>query len=232
MNTPYRTRLEMGRRVYDFGRAHPTADGLHDELVRRLGARIDRAQALSEQHRAGVVAARNATRRRNLARAALHAPLLRTLSAIAAAAAQDDATLAGKFALPASNASNDDYMTGARVILAETKARQQQLLRYGLTVQLLQDVEATLRAFAEASTAGRDARRMHVAAHAELGVVIGEAMRLVNLLNGLNRYRFRESPEVLAAWESARHLPPRRAAGEAGEAGEGGGAKRGGQVAA
>ena len=33
-----------------------------------------------------------------------------------------------------------------------------------------------------------------------------EIMRLVGILDGFNRYRFHREPELIVAWESAKHL--------------------------
>jgi hypothetical protein len=51
-----------------------------------------------------------------------------------------------------------------------------------------------------------EGRRGHVGARAELDAVSDEVMQLVEMLDGLNRYRFAREAELLAAWESARHV--------------------------
>jgi hypothetical protein len=49
-------------------------------------------------------------------------------------------------------------------------------------------------------------RRGHVGAVAELQAVSDEVMRMVEMLDGLNRYRLAGNAELLAAWESARNV--------------------------
>ena len=49
-------------------------------------------------------------------------------------------------------------------------------------------------------------RRDHVGARAELDAVSDEVLHLVELLDGLNRYRFGGGAELRAAWESARKV--------------------------
>jgi hypothetical protein len=53
--------------------------------------------------------------------------------------------------------------------------------------------------------------RARVGAVAELSVVSSEIMEMVELLDGLNRYRFRTNADARAEWESARNIvaPPR-----------------------
>ncbi len=55
---------------------------------------------------------------------------------------------------------------------------------------------------AEANSGLRD----HVGARAELDAVSDEVVGLVELLDGLSRYRFGRDAEMLAVWESARHV--------------------------
>ena len=40
----------------------------------------------------------------------------------------------------------------------------------------------------------------------ELEAAGNEVMRLVEMLDGLNRYRFDREPQLLAAWETAKHV--------------------------
>ena len=43
----------------------------------------------------------------------------------------------------------------------------------------------------------------------DLKTVAEEVGRTVEQLNGLNRYRFRKDPDLLAAWEAVRFIGPR-----------------------
>lgn len=43
-------------------------------------------------------------------------------------------------------------------------------------------------------------------ARAELETLSDEVMRLVGMLDGINRYRFERDPQVLVAWKSAKHV--------------------------
>ena len=46
----------------------------------------------------------------------------------------------------------------------------------------------------------------HMLARAELDTVSDEVMQLVGMLDGLNRYRFEQDPQLLVAWESAKRV--------------------------
>jgi hypothetical protein len=58
---------------------------------------------------------------------------------------------------------------------------------------------------------GTDGRRAHVGAQAELDAIADEVVQVVRLMDGLNRFRFANDPESLAAWDSASNTfgPPR-----------------------
>ncbi len=68
------------------------------------------------------------------------------------------------------------------------------------------------------AAAGRQAR---VGASAELAVVADDVVQVVNVMEGLNRFRFGSDPERLTAWESASNMlaTPRGGAGKPGPAG-------------
>ena len=45
-----------------------------------------------------------------------------------------------------------------------------------------------------------------MAARAEMTELSDEIMRLVGMLDGFNRHRFYREPELIVAWESAKHV--------------------------
>ena len=51
-----------------------------------------------------------------------------------------------------------------------------------------------------------DGKQSHVAARAEMKTLSDEISRLVGMLDGFNRYRFHLDPELIVAWESAKHV--------------------------
>ena len=50
-------------------------------------------------------------------------------------------------------------------------------------------------------------RRANLGASAELTAVADEVVQIVQVMDGLNRYRFMGDSELLAAWESASNEP-------------------------
>ncbi|MEO7987868.1 MAG: hypothetical protein ABI766_15185, partial [Gemmatimonadales bacterium] len=69
-----------------------------------------------------------------------------------------------------------------------------------------EDLTAAVDEFDASVDATNDGLLDHVSARAELKAASDEVVRLVGMLDGLNRYRFDREPQLLAAWESARHV--------------------------
>jgi hypothetical protein len=91
--------------------------------------------------------------------------------------------------LPAANATNKAFQTLARKMLEQGRAQQELLARHGLADKLLDDLAAAVNEFG-ASVETNGGKQHHVLARAELDDLSDEVMRLVGMLDGLNRYRF------------------------------------------
>lgn len=85
---------------------------------------------------------------------------------------------------------------------------------------VLANLVRMLDQFDAAVERGAAGRQTHVGASTELAAtelaaVADEVVKIVNLMDGLNRFRFGNDPERLAAWESASNVQaaPRNGAG-------------------
>lgn len=196
----------MAVRVRDFSRAHPSADANYATVLGRLDDRIARMDALAKQQQGGYLASHaSATRRREL-KQRLHHELLRHLVTVAEVAAADRPALAERFRLPPTTISHEAFRTLARKMLEQGQAERELLAKYGLADRLLDDLTAAVDEFDASVAESNQGRRDHVGASAELDAVSDEVMQLVDLLDGLNRYRFSAGGELRAAWESARNV--------------------------
>jgi hypothetical protein len=90
--------------------------------------------------------------------------------------------------LPAANATNKAFQTLARKMLEQGRDQQELLARHGLADKLLDDLAAAVNEFG-ASVETNGGKQHHVLARAELDDLSDEVMRLVGMLDGLNRYR-------------------------------------------
>jgi hypothetical protein len=206
MNRIVRRRLEMAVRVRDFSRAHPSTDANYATVLAQVEELIARMEALAKQQQDGTVTAHASTVRRKVLRRRLHHELLRHLVTVADIAAAEQPGLAERYAMPKGNETNETFRTLARRLLVQGQAEKEVLAKHGLADKLLEDLAAAVDEFDGSVTQSNEGRRGHVGAVAELQAVSDEVMRLVEMLNGLNRYRFGGKAELIAAWESARNV--------------------------
>jgi hypothetical protein len=206
MNRIVRRRLEMFNRARDFSRAHPSTDGNYTLVLELLDQGIARLEALAQQQENGRQISRSAVVNRQGIRRRLHEDLLPHLITVADAASAEAPALMARLQLPKSNVSNEVYRTLGRNLLEQGKAQVELLTKHGLATALLGDVEVALDAFDTSVAESNEGRREHVGARAELEAVSDQVMKLVERLDGLNRYRFAGNAELKAAWDSARRV--------------------------
>jgi hypothetical protein len=125
---------------------------------------------------------------------------------IAHDAAAESPALTEMFQLPPANASHRTFQTLARKMLEQGQTQQELLAKHGLADKLLDDLRAAVDEFDASMAETIEGKQDHVLARAELDMVSGEVIKLVGMLDGLNRYRFDRDPQLLAAWESAKHV--------------------------
>lgn len=206
MKAVLRRRLEMAVRVRDFLRAHRTDGVAEAAALTRLEQLVDRAEVLVAQQRAGVVATRGAAAHRAEVRGALQSRLLRYLTAVGKVAAEENLELGVQFRLPKTAATNQAFVTIARGMLEKAREQKELFVSRGMSEQLLDDLAAALEEFEQTLEATRAGRREHVGASADLQAVLSEISQQVRLLDGLVRYRFGDSAELMGAWASARNV--------------------------
>jgi len=204
MNANVRTKLEMATRVLEFCRAHPRDDSGYATLLASLEELVKRGEALAAQQRAGGIAERSGAAHRRELRAEMHFALLRHLVRVGELAAKERPDLIGKFQLPPFNSTNKTFVVASKAMLAEGLANQELFLKLGQSPAMLEELSAGIQDFEasiESSLAGRAA---HVGARADLEAVVAEMLTRVDLLDTINRRRFRNDPELAAAWETVR----------------------------
>jgi hypothetical protein len=91
-------------------------------------------------------------------------------------------------------------------MLAEAQANKELLVKYGLAETVLAGMDRNVKQFDLAIDQSTEARRGHVGASAELDAIGEQILHLLSVMDGLNRDRFAESPEILAEWASASNV--------------------------
>ncbi|MEZ4456098.1 MAG: hypothetical protein R2882_06045 [Gemmatimonadales bacterium] len=199
-------KLEMAIRARNFVRAHPFSDPTHVAITDRLDAEVTRAQGLAVREQTGRLDANAAVRHRKELRRALQQDLVRYVARVGAVAAQAHPELASRLEAPKSHATNAVFLARAWELLEMTKANLELLAAHGLAASQVEELAAALTRY-EAVTERADAgRRLHIGARAELVSLVADLAELIRLLDSLSRMQFREDPELLAAWDSARNV--------------------------
>jgi len=207
MNVENGRRLETVIRVLLYCEANPDDNAGMTAVIAELGQNRSRAENLAAQQRLGIAEAAAGTRNRKKLRADIHHNMLVPIGRVAASAAGVEPGLESLFKVPGRSARAQEWRTGARGIARATEERKDLLLRHGMPEALLADVLAALDQYDAASTRRDAGKSAHVGATADLDEVMRDSMRLIGVLDGLFRYRFRNDAEKLAAWESARNVP-------------------------
>ncbi len=194
--------LAMADRVADFTTAHPSTDGGFVAVLAQFQASVTRGQALAQQERDGRIAEQVAVASRRALRFNTIVPLLRRLSRVGGTLNSG----AEQFPLPRPGAPNAVLITAAKSVLAAATAQKDALQKAGLGDTLLDELTQGISQFAAATDAAISARRQHIGAHADIRAVADQLLQDVHLLDPLIRSEYRNDPELLAAWTSARSV--------------------------
>lgn len=206
MNANTRRKAVVGKRVWSFGNAHPDPSAGFATAQGNLKEALDRVEGLAQQQRAGEIAERSANARRRRISSVLVHPILDHAMRVAAIASKELPELLRTFRLPKKDGSYFGYRSAAGAMLDSAHTHKELLLRHGLAEPLLDSLEQGLVQLDQAVEEAEAGRRQHVGAVAEQEKVAVEIIRLVKVMNGLNRFRFAGDAERLAAWESASNL--------------------------
>ena len=203
MNAKSRRRIEMGTRALGLSRAHPDESPGYAAALTRLEERLDRAEELAGLQRVGILQVRASTARKRELRLAMRKAHLAHLAKVARIAEREMPELAQKLTLRPGTGTYLAFRTAARGMAAEAQSRKEALVKHGLAESVLVNLTQTLDQFDAVVESGVTGRQTHVAASAELQAVADEIFQIVQVMDGLNRYRFMKEPELLAGWESA-----------------------------
>lgn len=199
-------KLGMAVRVRDFGLANPPPDPSNAAVFARFGELLSRANTLAAQEQDGRSGARAATRRRAALRAEVHGTFLPQLIRVGALAAEEEPDLGGRFRFPKSSSRHAAFLTAVRSMLEVAREHVEVLAKHGLSADFLEELKAVFGQLESVNASANAHRRAHVGARADLEDTVGEIMKLVGVLDGMSRYRFRADPEKTAAWQSARNV--------------------------
>ena len=205
MKTALRLRLDMADRVTAFVKAHPDTNPMTAPVAARLLELRDRTPALLEQQRSGTLAVSTAVEDKTQIREAIQADL-KALMKVARQAARKHPEISVHRRGPIGRRGDADLYNAAHVAWTEATALKDTMAGFGLSDELLASLGQNLSAFQDALDRKRQGLAAQVGAAAELESVTQDIMGVVESLDAVHAVRFRNSPEQLAAWTSARNV--------------------------
>jgi hypothetical protein len=222
----------MGASAAKFSRGHPNESPGYEAALSGVEQRLARAeQALAEQ-RSGLLGVHaNAVRKVELQRTMRDAHLPH-IAQVARTARREAPQVPQLFVFRPGTSTHVAFQTTARAFLTEAENHRELLVRYGLVESVLTELRQSLDEFDAAMVAGAEARAAHVRASAEIRRLADEVVQGVRVLDRFNRLRFKDTPEVLAAWRSVSTVvaTPRGKTEAEGGPGSGGAPQDGGEV--
>ena len=196
----------MAVRVRDFCETNPSTDPSFGSVLGRLKEAIDRMVALGSRQVTGLLSRHAATVNRQQIRRRLRNDLLRHLVTIAQDASAEKPGLGDQFEIPGFNLSSARFHAASKAMLELGLAEKQLLVKHGLSDKLLDDLGTTVAEYEGSITASNTSREDHISAGAQLTRVSEEILLLVGMMDGINRYRFRNDRDRLVAWDAAKHV--------------------------
>lgn len=206
MNKKDGRRLDMGASSLEFSEANPDPSPGAVIAVAALEDGLERAGEAVERQRSGVLQVRAATARKEELRRTVERTLLPHVARVAQRASREIPELAQTFVFNPGTRTYLAFRTAARGMAAEAETHKEMLVKYGLAETVFENLLQALDQFDAAVESGKQGRQMHVGASAEISAVADEVVEIVRVLDGLNRYRFRNDAKLLAAWDSASNV--------------------------
>lgn len=224
MNGRQIKQMRTAIRVMEYSVAHSDGSAGDVAVLARLKALLAEAEELARQEREGLIEERNATDAKKVLRKTFR-KLVNHVARVAVVVAKDHPDLVRVFRFPRGRTKEQVILTAVRAIADQAKTNEGLFLANGMATTLVAALNSAINAYDEATERSSAGKRAHIGANAELGAVLRRIMQLVDLLDGLNQYRFEDDAEKLAAWNSARNVPgPAKESDKAPE--EGGGPSR------
>jgi hypothetical protein len=202
MKAVTRRQLEMGRRALDFSRANPDPSPGSVAALASLEGRVRVADQLAMEQQEGIRQVRAATARKREIRRALNESHLAHVALAGKSAAAELPELQQTFAFSRDVRPYADFRSRAQSLVQDATTHKELLVKYGLADTTLTALEQSLADFDAAVSQGLEARVRHVGASAKLEAVAAEVVQIVKVMDGLNRFRFRNEPDLLAEWKS------------------------------
>lgn len=206
MKASIRLKLDMATRLRDLART--LLDGTNPGFVAAFNKLVEllaRAEALAQQAITGQRGVTGAIAARLQLREEI-ADSLALLGGLTGRAAAEEPALEAGISRPDRSASTASFLTRGRVATATALAHRELFERLGMPPGYPEDLGRMLDEFEAAVNQKHAGQAAHIGAHAELRAVTAEIMGVVQQLDAIARFSFRNDAEALSAWRSARNV--------------------------
>lgn len=182
---------------------HPDPNPVMGAAVATLETLTFRMGNLLSQFQTGVTGADMSVEGKARIRRAVRDDLM-DLQRFADVAAQRQPEIAPVFKLPHEHLNQKTFLATSRSILALVAANRDLLLTYGMPEGLPDRIAQELDQYESVEVKKAVSTQSHVGASAEIEKVRHEMLLVLKHLDALQRVRYADNAELLAAWRSAR----------------------------
>jgi hypothetical protein len=112
------------------------------------------------------------------------------------------------FGMPHKRSVNQTLLAAAGVMTEAARKNSEVFLKHGLPQDFIEQLKACAAALETARNAKVESGRRRVTATADVGEQVKRGRKAVRLLNAILQPRLAKDPELLAAWRSAKRVPP------------------------
>jgi hypothetical protein len=112
------------------------------------------------------------------------------------------------FRMPATTTANQTVLAAAGAMAEAAQKEKDVFGKHGLRPDFIDQLKACAAALDTARNAKVESGRRRVTATADVQKQVKRGRKAVRLLNAILQPRLAKDPELLAAWRSAKHVPP------------------------
>jgi hypothetical protein len=167
---------------------------------------VERVDALLTQKETGEQASRTSTAHRQELRRAIGKVTLRHVLKVATLLAPTHPDVSAGMRRPPAGKSEESFLARVKAIVQEVETHKDLFLQAGLSAAGFDELKQQVGAYEQAMANARAARRDHTGAQTETREQMRQLMRVVQMLDGIVGLRFRDKPDVVGAWRSARNV--------------------------
>jgi hypothetical protein len=201
--------LSSFQRVQEFLAQHPLSDApaTLGSQATELNDVIERLSSDSLNQEAGGRYVRAHSESQRKLRSTLYTdhmhPVSRVAREVFGASGMDKA-----FRMPNPDAANQKLLASAGAMAEVAEKEKDALLKHGLPQDFIEQLRSAASSLADARNAKVQSTRRRVTATAALDDQVKRGKKAVRLLNAILQPRLARDPELLAAWRSAKRVPP------------------------